>query len=510
VSITSKISSGLGWNTLTVVLQVVIQLVYTGILARLVSKDSFMLMGIVLGIMGFAEIFSQIGIGPALIQRKEVDQQHINSGFYSAFIPGVIFTLLFIVLAPAIASFYRLEELTDIVRVVCTSFTISALALIPRSLMTKDLQFKQMFKAGMISIVGGNLIVGLVLAWMGFQVWAYVWALFAQNALMTIALWYYHPVKITGSWSWSATKDLIRYGTASTLFNALNYLATKLDVLVLPRFMRGSQEVLTDLQKAEASYYERAGYAMSQPITIMGKLSDSVLFSGMSKLQDDGERLAKMLLLSIRVISLLLIPVSVYLVFFAGSLIQLWLGNEFLSTAGILKILFWAVIFRSLSKLGDSLLRAKDAVFIGSGIKAVYVVLMSIGIYFTANCGMEWVSMAVVVATMIHFAMNMHLCTQLIPVRWSQIFSALAPALLLGLALWPLCWFLHLAILFTGGNYIFALLTSLALVLFFTVSIILLFPLILGKKENCILKYLPVAFQKNKISQYMMKKCGII
>jgi PST family polysaccharide transporter len=459
--------------------------------------------------MGFAEIFSQIGIGPALVQRKEVDQNHINSGFYSALIPGFLFTLLFIALAPAIASFYRLEELTDIVRVVCTSFTISALALIPRSMMTKELRFKQMFKAGMISIIGGNLIVGLTLAWMGFQVWAYVWALIAQNALMTIALWYYQPVKITWSWKWSATKDLIRYGTASTLFNALNYLATKLDVLVLPRFMRNNQDILTSVEKADASYYERAGYAMSQPITIMGKLSDSVLFSGMSKLQDDGERLSKMLLLSIRVISLILIPVSVYLVFFSGSLIQLWLGNEFLATASILKILFWAVIFRSLSKLGDSLLRAKDAVFIGSGIKAIYVVLMAIGIYLTADIDMQWVSIAVVVATFIHFTMNMHLCTQLIPVRWVQIISSLAPAMLLGMALWPICWLLNLVMLFTGGNCIFVLMISLVVVMLFTASIILLFPVILGRNENCILKYLPSGFQKNRIFQYIMKKCGI-
>jgi O-antigen/teichoic acid export membrane protein len=65
-------ATSFSWKTLTVVLQVVIQLAYTGLLARMVAKDSFMLMGIVLGIMGFAEIFSQVGVGPALIQRKEV------------------------------------------------------------------------------------------------------------------------------------------------------------------------------------------------------------------------------------------------------------------------------------------------------------------------------------------------------------------------------------------------------------------------------------------------------
>jgi len=98
VSTKEQMATSFSWNTLTVVLQVVIQLAYTGLLARLVSKDSFMLMGIVLGIMGFAEIFSQVGVGPALVQRKEVHQQHINGAFYTAVLLGLSFTLLFIVL----------------------------------------------------------------------------------------------------------------------------------------------------------------------------------------------------------------------------------------------------------------------------------------------------------------------------------------------------------------------------------------------------------------------------
>ncbi|MFM7813293.1 MAG: oligosaccharide flippase family protein, partial [Flavobacteriales bacterium] len=130
-----ELTSSFSWNTLTVVLQVVIQLAYTGLLARLIAKDSFMLMGIVLGLMGFAEIFSQVGVGPALVQRKEVNQQHINGAFYTALILGAIFTSVFMLIAPWIASFYQLPELCPIIGVVSTSFLISAVAVVPRSMM---------------------------------------------------------------------------------------------------------------------------------------------------------------------------------------------------------------------------------------------------------------------------------------------------------------------------------------------------------------------------------------
>ncbi len=491
MSTKEQMATSFSWNTLTVVLQVVIQLAYTGLLARLVAKDSFMLMGIVLGIMGFAEIFSQVGVGPALIQRKEVHQQHINGAFYIALILGGGFTLLFLGLAPAIAHFYELPELQPITQVVCTSFIISAIAVVPRSLMMKHMRFKTMFKASMVSIVGGNLIVGLTLAYMQWDVWAYVWALFAQNVLMTLALWYFEPVRITLKWEWKYTRELIRYGAGSTLFNALNYLATKLDVLLVPRALRGSQAELSAVQRNMASYFERASYAMTQPITIMGKLSDSVLFSGMARMQDDRERLQKTVTLATSMLGVLLIPSSVFMFFFADELITLWLGIDYIETASILKILFLAVVFRSMSKLGDSLLRAKDAVYQGSFFKGVYVILIAVGIWCGTRYAMKGVAAGIVAATIMHYLMNMFLTTRLLELRWSKLMKAWLPGILLGVICMPISWTIHLLASWAMLPSYVTLLLAAALVPMAALLCILLFPTILGRGQDNPLLYLP-------------------
>lgn len=501
-----SLAQSFSWNTLTVVLQVVIQLAYTGLLGRLVSKDSFMLMGIVLGIMGFAEIFSQVGVGPALIQRKEVHQQHINGAFYTAVILGLTFTLLFVATAGLFADFYHLPELKDIIMVVSTSFTISAIAVVPRSMMMKHMRFKTMFKASMISIIGGNVIVGLSLAWLGWNVWAYVWALFTQNALMTLALWYYEPVKLSLKWEWKYTRELIRYGAGSTLFNALNYLATKLDVMLVPRFLRGPLAELDLTQKTLASYYERSSYAMTQPITVMGKLSDSVLFSGMSRMQDETEKLRKTILIATNMLSIIIVPFSIYVAFFADDLIALWLGESYQEAGLILRILFFAVIFRTLSKLGDSLLRARDAVFQGTWFKAIYVMLIAGGIWFAIPYGMQEAAGAIVAATFIHYLMNMHMCTKLIGVSWSQLLSALIPSMKIGfiaLVLSSAIWYIKMRIdlphsiaLTFGAVFVFGAIGG----------SIFLRPDILGKKEINILSYLPEKIRKFSIIAGMIKK----
>lgn len=492
-------ATSFSWNTLTVVLQVVIQLAYTGLLARLVEKDSFMLMGIVLGIMGFAEIFSQVGVGPALIQRKEVNQQHINGAFYIAVILGLGFTLLFLGLAPVIANFYELPELKPIIQVVCTSFIISAIAVVPRSMMMKHMRFKTMFKASMISIVGGNLVVGLTLAYLQWDVWAYVWALFAQNMLMTLALWYYEPVRVTLQWEWKYTRELVRYGAGSTLFNALNYLATKLDVLLVPRALRAGQTELSAVQRNMAAYFERASYAMTQPITIMGKLSDSVLFSGMSRMQDDRERLQKTVTLATSMLGVVLIPSSIYMLFFADELITLWLGMDYLETASILKVLFLAVVFRSMSKLGDSLLRAKDAVYQGSLFKAIYVILIAAGIWWGTAYGMQGVAMGIVTATIIHYLMNMFMTTRLIQLGWWELLKAWIPGMLLGVICLLSSWTIHMLSSWTLLPSALTLLLSLLFVPASAALGIFAFPHILGKGSANPLLYLPARIKGIKV-----------
>lgn len=415
--------SGLSWNTLTVVFQILIQTVYTGLLARMISPDSFALMGVVLSIMGFAEIFSQVGIGPAIIQRKDLHPQHLTGAFYTSLILGVSFTLVFVVTAPLFASSYHLPELEPIMQVVSTSFTISALAVVPRSLMLKEMRFKSFFMAGMISIIGGNLIIGLLLAYLDYGVWAYVWALFAQNTLMTLAYWALQPTRFPLKWQWAPTKELIGYGASSTVFNALNYAATKVDVTILPKYT-------TSLQSA--GIYERSAYVMSLPITIMAKLSDNVLFSGMSKMQEETERLRRLIAVATQMLGLLVIPLVVFAVCFSEEIIAIYLGPQFAEAVPILQILMFAVIFRTLSRLADSLVRARNAVVKASWYKAFYLIIMILGVYFTIPYGISWVASSILFTTIVHYLMSIHLAHILIGSSWKVQLTATQPGLILG------------------------------------------------------------------------------
>lgn len=465
-------------------------MIYTGILARMVSQDSFALMGVVLSIMGFAEIFSQVGIGPAIIQRKDLHAQHLTGAFYTSLALGVTFTLGFIVAAPLIAKSYNIAELEPIIQVVCTSFTISALAVVPRSMMLKEMKFKNFFIAGMISIVGGNLIVGLSLAYAGWDVWAYVWALFAQNTLMTISFWILQPTKIKFKWEWSYTQDLLGYGGASSLFNALNYAATKVDVLLLPKY--ASQLPASNRSPLDtAGLYERSAYVMSLPITIMAKLSDNVLFSGMSKMQDQQARLRRLMLIGNQFLGILVIPICVFISFFSKEIITIYLGPSYEEAASVLQVLFIAIIFRTLTRLTDSLLRAVNAVLRGSIIKAFYLVIMIVGVVVAIPYGIQMIAWSIVATTAIHYLMSIFLSQRLIDVPIFKQLGALVPGIVLGLFNLVVLFSLDLIAIFNESPHLVKLIIGGMVWGVSTLALILAFPSILRANDIHPSEFLP-------------------
>ncbi len=502
----SKITRSFSWNTLTVVLQVVVQLIYTAIIARLLLPENFALMGVVLSLMGFAEIFSQVGIGPAIIQRKDLHPQHLSGALYTAIILGLSFTSLFYFLAPAIAAMYHMPELTDVTRLVSTSFIISALGVVPKSMMIRELAFHRFFWASMISIVGGNLIVGLILAYSGWGVWAYVWALFAQNSLVTIMYWILQPVKFPLTWKWKYTRELVRYGSGSTLFNALNYAATKIDVAVIPMFARNMPGTDFSEQMRRAGLYERSAYVVSLPITIVGKLSDNVMFSGMSSMQSDDDRLRRAVLLAYHALSVIVIPAVMIAICFAPEITRLYLGNQYNEAIPILQILLAAVIFRTQSRIPDSLLRARDATFRGSWIKALYLLSMIAGIGLGAFFGMTWIAVGITLATALHLLLSMRLCQRILGTPVSDQVTAQKSGWLIGLPVWIVGAASAAMMRYSGWGDFPVLMTGLMISAGVIAAILYKRPLLLGRGTANLLHFLPARARSLRPIADMIKR----
>lgn len=373
-----KFTSSLKWQSVNVSVQVILQLAFIAALARLISPDAFGVMAIALVVVGFIEIFAQVGIGPALIQNKAIESRHRKTAFIFSLLLGVVFFAGTWFAAPSIAEFYNSPLLTDVLRWIALSFIISGASVVPRSMLIKEMRFKSLFFCSATAMILGNLVIGLGLALNGFEIWAYVAALLAQNTLLGIGYWISYPGPVGLKMDKSALREMVGYGSRSTLFNMINYASGKIDTLIVGRF--SGNWTFT-------GFYDRSAYLMGLPVTVLGKLGDSVLFSGLSMLQADLERLRKTVLQASYAISTLVIPLTLLLSTRAENFTVLLLGSQYREATATVSILFLAVGLRSFIKIGDASMRATDKLKTGSLIKLGFFMLLSYGVYYTMQDG---------------------------------------------------------------------------------------------------------------------------
>jgi len=302
-------SRSVQWQTLNVGVQIVIQLAFVRYLGEILTPSEWGLVGVVLGFAGLLEIFAQLGVGPSLIQRKDLTRKQVSAAFWFSLFQGMAFCALVYFTAPAIANWFEKPDMEPVMRWVAFSFLIASVALVPRSMLIRRMDFRSLFWSSLIAMGLGTGAFGIWAASAGWGVYAYIGALLVQNALLGINYWGRARLRVSLSPQIREAGSLLRYGATSTVFNFLNYAASKLDLLVLDKFLPTAQDAMVGL-------YERSVYLMNTPVTVLGKLSDSVLFSGMSGVQDEQQRLRRIFYGGLYVVTTLVLPGIVLLELF--------------------------------------------------------------------------------------------------------------------------------------------------------------------------------------------------
>ena len=489
------------------VTQVILQMIFIAVMARELTTEDFGVMGVSLAVVGFIEIFSQIGIGPALIQRKVLVQGQITGAFFISLILGLSFMLLLLVTAPAIAAAYDYPPLVDILRVIGISFIISAASIVPKSLIIKEMQFKKLFFAALLGMGIGNLGVGIIMAKMGYGVWAYVFALLAANVIMSIMYWFQKKVTIKNIGDWEGVKGMIAYGGGSTIFNMLNYLATKADILIVGKYSNLNSEMGAEVNRwSSTGLYDRSVWLMGLPITVLGKMSDSVLFSGMSMLQDQQSKLQRTYLSGMYLISVIIFPACVFMQFYTSEIVLFFLGDKFLPAVPTIKILFLGVALRSLIKLGDAVVRALNSLLKASMIKALFLIMICVGTYFGLKHGLEGVAVGVVIAVCVQLILMSWLSQKLIGLSLGKVLRKMIPAVAVSILTTCGCLIGMFINSLHEPHFMISLITGIGACLILLLTAAFFFPWIFGKGDDNVLLTMTNKFGHLPILRSIAKK----
>ena len=183
----NKIVSGLAWTFLERVLAQLVSTIIGIILARLLMPEDYGIIAIVLVVATLLEVFATSGFGVALVQKKHADDEDFNTAFVISFILSVSLYVVLYFIAPVIASFYKIQALTLIIRVLGIKIVFTSLNTIQQAKIQRSMEFKRFFFATISGTTVG-CAVGLVMAFKGFGVWSLVFQNLSTCLINTIVL----------------------------------------------------------------------------------------------------------------------------------------------------------------------------------------------------------------------------------------------------------------------------------------------------------------------------------
>jgi len=419
--LTQRAIGGMFWTFSGTGVQVAVQLLAMMALGRLLTPAAFGVMGAATVIIGCSQIVSQVGVGPAIIQRRELEPVHIRvavtlSGFLGLFLGTLVWLG-----AAEIAAFYRMPELEPVLRAISFLFPMDGLNTAAKAILTRELRFRLYIALDLAAYVFGYALVGVVLAWMNYGVWALVWANLMQLGVRLVLMYLATRHSLRPSLDWRAARDLLRFGFGHSMAQIGTLLSQQGDNLVVGRWLGATA----------LGIYGRAYNLMVMPAHAFGRIINRVLFPVMSQVQDDPARLASGYERSLAIVAFLSLPLSAFLWVVAPESIGLVLGPKWGGVVLPFRLFSISLLFRMSSKISDACTKAAGEVYMRAVLQYVYAALVVVGAIIGQRWGIGGVAVAVSIAMGINWQNMAWLARRVTGLSWPRFLYAHAPAALL-------------------------------------------------------------------------------
>jgi O-antigen/teichoic acid export membrane protein len=417
-SLTHRTLSGMAWSAWGSGATAGLKLLVLVLLTRLLSPADFGIVGAALIVIGFSLAFSQLGMGPALVQRAELESRHISTAFVASTGFGLGIAGLVWLLAPAIARFFHIDQLVPVVRALSILFPLAGMSSVAENLAQRDMRFRLLANTDVVAYSVGYGLVGIVLAILGFGPWALVGGQIMQALLRAGMLLRVYPPIMRPRPSWGCFRDLMGFGMGLSVARLGVILANQADNLVVGRW----------LGAVTLGLYSRAYQLMSVPTALLGDVFDKVLFPTMSRVQHEPGRLTTAYLQGTAIVGLVTLPAGVVAAAVAPELVSVAFGSRWLALVPPFQVLALGMMFRTSYRMSDSLSRATGRVYRRAWRQALYAVLVFLGAWIGQRYGLTGVAAGVLGALFLNYVLMAQLGLSVLNISWGAFLRAQLPS----------------------------------------------------------------------------------
>lgn len=248
-------------------------------------------------VIGFIELFQDLGTATAVIQRKDPSPALLASMFWLNAGFGFAAMLVLYLASPLAGAFYREPQVIPIMQALSLSFLLSGLSNLQKSLLERDLKFNKLARIEIGTALFATL-VGIAAAFLGHGAWSLVYQMLAGNFALTLLLWGASGWRPSRQFDWAEVRSVMSFSLNLTGASIFNYFARNADKLLIGRFL-GSQDL---------GYYDLAYRLMQYPLQSISAVIGRVMFPLYSRMQDDAGQFGRSYLKVASMIALISFP----------------------------------------------------------------------------------------------------------------------------------------------------------------------------------------------------------
>lgn len=426
MTIHAQVMTGLRWTLGARLMAQLITWAITLVVIRILTPSDYGLLAMASIFISFLSMFSEFGLGSAVIQKAAIDDATLRRVFGLVLVIHFTMAALLILGAPMIAGFFGEERLVAIIRVLALQFLVVVFAVIPDALLQRRMHFRGRALFDLSAAVIGSVIT-LALAVAGHGVWSLVVSALISQTWKTIGVNALAPYFHRPDFSLKGMRSLIRFGGHVTASQVLWAVIVQVDVLIGGKW----------LGKEALGFYSVAMHLASLPIQRISGIINQVAFPAFARIQHDIGKVGTNLLLGTRLLSFVAFPILWGVSSIAPEIVNVLLGPKWGPAILPLQILALIMPVRMITNFGINAMQGlgRSDIIMRNAIFASLVtpIAFFVGVTWWGLLGL---TIAWLVASPLSFLQGMTRSMHALNLGLGRLVAAMAPSASAGLLMY--------------------------------------------------------------------------
>lgn len=324
-----KVVNATKWSSITEIAAKLITPLTNIILARILAPEAFGVVATVTMIISFAEMFTDSGFQKYLVQHNfksdKEKHQSANVAFWTNLGISLLIWVIIFIFREQIAILVGNPGLGNVLVIASLQLPMTAFSSIQMALYRRDFDFKTLFIVRMFAVLI-PIIVTIPLALLGLSYWSLIiGTLFMQlsNAIILTIKSKWRPKLF---YNIKILKEMFSFSIWSLIEAISIWLTTWIDTFIIG----------TVLNQYYLGLYKTSTTMVNSIMALFTSALVPVLFSALSRLQNDNDKFTQLYFKFQRIVSIFLFPLGIGVFLYSDLATQIILGSQWSEASDVI------------------------------------------------------------------------------------------------------------------------------------------------------------------------------